>query len=181
MWRYRLKSKGSLISLDASHTLSAKAALAPGGIDPFYFWGGLRGGSSPQATLLRRGKVAASAGQQTTLLMDPPKIIQRPLDANHGSVYDRSAEDDDPSIRQHHYIIPEGTIANSSSTWKPPSMLMVWEEIDRKLGVLSTSLLIINRMIGSGIFSTPSTITQATDGVGASLFFWVLGGIITLW
>ena len=60
-------------------------------------------------------------------------------------------------------------------------MLIAWEEIDRKLGVLSTSLLIINRMIGSGIFSTPSTITQATDSVGASLFFWVLGGIITFW
>ncbi|KAK4208435.1 amino acid permease-domain-containing protein [Rhypophila decipiens] len=52
---------------------------------------------------------------------------------------------------------------------------------NRKLGVTSTTLLIVNRMIGTGIFSTPSTIMQATNSVGASLLFWVLGGFMTLW
>lgn len=52
---------------------------------------------------------------------------------------------------------------------------------DRKLGITSTTLLIVNRMIGTGIFSTPSTIIQATNSVGASLLFWVLGGFMTLW
>lgn len=36
-------------------------------------------------------------------------------------------------------------------------------------------------MIGTGIFSAPSTIMQTTDSVGASMFFWVLGGVITFW
>lgn len=52
---------------------------------------------------------------------------------------------------------------------------------DRKLGYFSTLLLIVNRMIGTGIFSTPSTIIQATDSVGATLLFWVLGGIMSFW
>ncbi|KAK4221728.1 amino acid permease-domain-containing protein [Podospora fimiseda] len=51
---------------------------------------------------------------------------------------------------------------------------------DRKLGVTSTALLIVNRMIGTGIFSTPSTIMQSTNSVGAALLFWVLGGFMTL-
>jgi len=50
---------------------------------------------------------------------------------------------------------------------------------DRKLGVFSTALLIINRVIGTGIFSTPSTIISKTDSVGGSLMFWVLGGLMT--
>lgn len=50
---------------------------------------------------------------------------------------------------------------------------------DRKLGVFSTTLLIINRVIGTGIYSTPSAIIMGTDNVGASLLFWVLGGIMT--
>lgn len=50
---------------------------------------------------------------------------------------------------------------------------------DRKLGFFSTSLLIVNRMVGTGIFSTPSTIMQATDSVGVTLLFWLLGGIMS--
>ncbi|KAK4161326.1 amino acid transporter [Cladorrhinum sp. PSN259] len=36
-------------------------------------------------------------------------------------------------------------------------------------------------MIGTGIFSTPSTIMQSTNSVGAALLFWALGGFMTLW
>ncbi|KAJ2907218.1 amino acid transporter [Zalerion maritima] len=51
---------------------------------------------------------------------------------------------------------------------------------DRKLGVVSTTLLIVNRVVGTGIFSTPSFIIANTDSVGASLIFWVLGGVLTV-
>ncbi|KAI6631231.1 hypothetical protein MCOR08_005972 [Pyricularia oryzae] len=50
---------------------------------------------------------------------------------------------------------------------------------DRKLGVFSTTLLIINRVVGTGIYSTPSAIITNTDNVGATLLFWVLGGMMT--
>lgn len=50
---------------------------------------------------------------------------------------------------------------------------------DRKLGVFSTTLLIINRVVGTGIYSTPSAIITNTDNIGATLLFWVLGGMMT--
>ena len=46
---------------------------------------------------------------------------------------------------------------------------------DRKLGVTGAVFLILNKMIGTGIFSTPSGIFQATGSVGVSLFLWVIG------
>ncbi|KAK0738572.1 amino acid permease-domain-containing protein [Schizothecium vesticola] len=52
---------------------------------------------------------------------------------------------------------------------------------DRKLGTWSTAFLIINRVIGAGIFSTPAEIIRLTDSVGATLLYWVLGGIMTFW
>ncbi|KAF2746086.1 amino acid transporter [Sporormia fimetaria CBS 119925] len=42
-------------------------------------------------------------------------------------------------------------------------------------------MIIVNRMIGTGIFSTPSSILQATNSTGVALLFWVLGGIMSLW
>ena len=48
---------------------------------------------------------------------------------------------------------------------------------DRKLGVTGAVFLILNKMIGTGIFSTPSGIFAATGSVGVSLFLWVIGMI----
>ncbi|KAF8545126.1 amino acid/polyamine transporter I [Trichophaea hybrida] len=47
-----------------------------------------------------------------------------------------------------------------------------------KLGMFDTAGLIINRMIGTGIFSTPSTILIGTQSVGVSLVFWIVGALI---
>lgn len=52
---------------------------------------------------------------------------------------------------------------------------------DRKLGTWSTAFLIINRVVGAGIYSTPSNISQNINSVGVTLLFWVLGGIMTFW
>ncbi len=52
---------------------------------------------------------------------------------------------------------------------------------DRKLGLMSTTFLIINRIVGTGIYSTPSSIIQNTNSVGATLLFWALGGVMTFW
>jgi hypothetical protein len=45
----------------------------------------------------------------------------------------------------------------------------------RKLGVTGSVFLILNKMIGTGIFSTPSGIFAATGSVGVSLFLWIIG------
>ncbi|KAL2840933.1 amino acid/polyamine transporter I [Aspergillus pseudodeflectus] len=47
--------------------------------------------------------------------------------------------------------------------------------LGRHLGVFSTIFLIVGRIIGTGIFSTPSSITSSTGSVGAALLLWVLG------
>ncbi|KAL2193928.1 amino acid/polyamine transporter I [Corynascus similis CBS 632.67] len=49
----------------------------------------------------------------------------------------------------------------------------------RKLGITGAVFLILNKMIGTGIFSTPSSIFAATGSVGISLMLWVIGGFLT--
>lgn len=49
----------------------------------------------------------------------------------------------------------------------------------RKLGVTSSVFVILNKMIGTGIFSTPSGIFASTGSVGVCLFLWIIGGILT--
>lgn len=50
----------------------------------------------------------------------------------------------------------------------------------RQIGVFSAMLLIFNRLVGTGIFATPSTILQLSGSVGLSLFMWVAGTFIAL-
>lgn len=52
-------------------------------------------------------------------------------------------------------------------------------EDSRKLGITSSVFVILNKMIGTGIFSTPSGIFAATGSVGVSLCLWIIGGILT--
>ncbi|RMZ91792.1 hypothetical protein DV736_g986, partial [Chaetothyriales sp. CBS 134916] len=50
---------------------------------------------------------------------------------------------------------------------------------DRKtIGLTSAIFLILNRMIGTGIFATPSAIFSLSGSVGLALFMWVAGTII---
>ncbi|KAK2752729.1 hypothetical protein FQN55_005858 [Onygenales sp. PD_40] len=48
----------------------------------------------------------------------------------------------------------------------------------RQIGITSAVFLIFNRMIGTGIFATPSGILSLSGSVGLSLFIWVAGTII---
>ncbi|KAF3386712.1 High-affinity methionine permease [Penicillium rolfsii] len=50
----------------------------------------------------------------------------------------------------------------------------------RQLGVFSATLLIFNRVIGTGIFATPGTILSLSGSVGLSLFMWVIGTFIAV-
>lgn len=51
---------------------------------------------------------------------------------------------------------------------------------DRKIGITGAVFLILNKMIGTGIFSTPSAIFAATGSVGVSLFLWIIGKLEAL-
>ncbi|KAJ7080551.1 amino acid transporter, partial [Mycena epipterygia] len=49
----------------------------------------------------------------------------------------------------------------------------------RHLGIFSCTMLIVGRIIGTGIFSTPSSILGSVGSVGASLMLWVLGFVLS--
>ncbi|KAJ9653446.1 methionine permease, partial [Neophaeococcomyces mojaviensis] len=48
----------------------------------------------------------------------------------------------------------------------------------RQIGTFSAFFLIFNRMVGTGIFATPSAILSLSGSVGLALFIWVAGMII---
>ncbi|KIY73695.1 high affinity methionine permease [Cylindrobasidium torrendii FP15055 ss-10] len=48
----------------------------------------------------------------------------------------------------------------------------------RQIGLLSAVFIIFNRIIGTGVFATPSSILGLSGSVGLALFMWVIGSII---
>lgn len=49
-----------------------------------------------------------------------------------------------------------------------------------RLGYMDVACLVLNRMIGTGIFLQPQSVLLLTKSVGASLLFWGLGAIYAL-
>ena len=47
-----------------------------------------------------------------------------------------------------------------------------------KLGTFSTACLLINRIIGTGIFETPKSVWLGTRSVSGALFMWCVGSLI---
>ncbi|KAF8970051.1 APC amino acid permease [Flammula alnicola] len=48
----------------------------------------------------------------------------------------------------------------------------------RQLGLFSASFLIFNRVIGTGIYATPSNILRSSGSVGIALIMWLVGALI---
>ncbi|KAA8645954.1 hypothetical protein EYZ11_002515 [Aspergillus tanneri] len=55
-----------------------------------------------------------------------------------------------------------------------------FQDPHRRFGLLSTTFLITNRMIGTAIFSVPSSIAQSTGSAGAALVLWLFGFLLSL-
>ena len=51
-------------------------------------------------------------------------------------------------------------------------------EAKRQIGITTATFLIVNRVIGTGIFATPGSILALSGSVGLSLFIWVAGMLI---
>ena len=72
-------------------------------------------------------------------------------------------------------LLPKISIGSSTFSRMPLSERRKYH----KLGTLSCMSLIVNKMIGTGIFLTPAIIFQYCQGnVGLYLFLWLVGGII---
>jgi amino acid transporter len=68
--------------------------------------------------------------------------------------------------------------ANTSPVDVDDGSLYQVRQSKRQIGVTSAVFLIFNRMIGTGIFATPSAIFSLSGSVGLSLFIWVAGMLI---
>ncbi|KAF2685996.1 amino acid transporter [Lentithecium fluviatile CBS 122367] len=84
---------------------------------------------------------------------------------------DLSLQDDDSSINSALFDILPENIPNSIITKAPEERF--------RLGSWSVVGLIVNRVIGTGIFNSPTTIMHGTGSVGITLLFWVVGAIYT--
>ncbi|KIP03101.1 hypothetical protein PHLGIDRAFT_26278 [Phlebiopsis gigantea 11061_1 CR5-6] len=77
----------------------------------------------------------------------------------------------------------KGTAEVEESEATSPGALSLEEDaaggLGRHLGVFSCTMLIVGRIIGTGIFSTPSSILGSVGSVGASLMLWVLGFVLS--
>ncbi|KAF6830365.1 high-affinity methionine permease [Colletotrichum plurivorum] len=82
----------------------------------------------------------------------------------------RDYVDDERHVVAHEAGSTDGVVKNQET--------YAYDE-SRKIGVTGAVFLILNKMIGTGIFSTPSGIFQSTGSVGVSLMLWVVGGILT--
>ncbi|KAJ3493354.1 hypothetical protein NLG97_g4785 [Lecanicillium saksenae] len=69
-----------------------------------------------------------------------------------------------------------GAVANISDI--ESTRYQIARDNKRQLGIPSASLLIFNRIIGTGIFATPATILGLCGSVGLTLFIWVVGMLI---
>ncbi|KZT28176.1 amino acid transporter [Neolentinus lepideus HHB14362 ss-1] len=62
--------------------------------------------------------------------------------------------------------------------WNDGETLSEAPESRRRIGVVSAIFLIFNRIIGTGIFSTPSIILRSAGSVGVTMLMWVIGAAI---
>lgn len=51
--------------------------------------------------------------------------------------------------------------------------------VKKQIGVTSAIFFILNKIIGTGIFSLPSSIYKSTGSVGWSIVLWIFGGIVS--
>ncbi|EGW32422.1 high-affinity methionine permease [Spathaspora passalidarum NRRL Y-27907] len=75
----------------------------------------------------------------------------------------------------------QDTDAHSLSTGSEQNVGVV--QVDKnvkEIGVISAAFLMLNRMLGAGVFSTGSTIFALSGSVGTSLMMWFAGTIIAL-
>lgn len=55
-----------------------------------------------------------------------------------------------------------------------------WDQGKKRLGLFSCIGLICNRMLGTGVFATSSTIYTLCNSIGLSLIMWAIGALISL-
>lgn len=71
-----------------------------------------------------------------------------------------------------------GTTTDGATTNGDAEGMYKTSDSRRQIGVVSAVFLIFNRMIGTGIFATPSVILEMSGSVGLALIMWVAGMLV---
>jgi hypothetical protein len=103
-----------------------------------------------QEPLLRRPDSPHGSTSSYSDSPKPPIDEEDPLSGGR-NLLDRSIEND---------VLPETAV------------------LGRNLGWSSAYILIMSRVIGSGIFATPGSIVQSVGSIGITLSLWVFGALI---
>lgn len=130
----------------------------------------LESSGRPQAMFVRPSQPTGSTEENSSHIPELPGHYHRPIatETSENGVYSNDSDE-----RKHGFVAVEVKKKYEDSLIKPMKE-------SEKLGSFSVAALIINKMIGTGIFSKPSAILRSTGSKGASIFMWVAGGIMTL-
>ena len=71
-----------------------------------------------------------------------------------------------------------GTIAEGTTRSIEDDVLPETSTLGRTIGWPSAYIIVISRVIGSGIFATPGVIVKSVGSVGLSLSLWIVGAVI---
>ena len=107
--------------------------------------------STDQEPLLRRSSSPTSSVASYCSISKSPNDDEEVPNSNSNHL-DRSLEDD---------VLPETAV------------------LGRNLGWSSAYILIMSRVIGSGIFATPGAIVQSVGSIGITLLLWIAGALIS--
>ncbi|KAK6463754.1 high affinity methionine permease [Scheffersomyces coipomensis] len=75
--------------------------------------------------------------------------------------------------------IPSDSASFSSDSEKDVVVVQI-DKNTKQIGIVSATFLMINRMLGAGVFATGSTIFSLSGSVGTALMMWFAGTIIAL-
>lgn len=81
--------------------------------------------------------------------------------------------------------VPIGSVRSDSTGGNGDVVVSAWNEDDlplpkARLTVFDVAALVLNKQIGTGIFTTPGTVLLSTQSKGLSVGLWTLGGFWTL-
>lgn len=102
-----------------------------------------------------------SPDERAPLLADAPSLTNHPSHANSTINDDAATHKDGPTRSIEDDVLPETSTLGRTLNWN------------------SSYILVMSRIIGSGIFATPGTILQAVGSPGLSLLLWLAGMFIT--
>lgn len=125
----------------------------------------MTGSPSEHTSDEEHGKVAAIPSWQND------QAVQPVLSSNMDSASAHTAKDDK---------IQDDLAAEEAVHTTDDASSLAGSELPqgRQLGIMSAVFLMSNRIVGTGVFATTSTILQQSGSVGMSLLYWVIGAVV---